>query len=186
MPEGTKPNILTAAGGGLTPTLSRVRGSRLTRRQGSGLFHEDAYTRVLNRLLRTEWNIIESYRLLQDHAFFGDLARTLQRRHADTGKALVNMIIAHRGLPDDTLTLGAEASLFFLHAARMLPASLAARTRIGVCRQLEKLLVARFGRALRVAPQRDVPTLKEMRRACLGNLERLSETLRGDERDDLA
>lgn len=186
MNEDNKPGIFTATGGGLTPHLGRMRSSRLSRRHGSGLFHEDAYTRILNRLLRTEWNIIESYRLLQNHEGVADIARAMQRRHAETGKVLVTMIIAHRGLPDDSLTLGAEASLFFLNAARVLPHGLVMRTRIGACRQLEKLLVVRFGRALRIAPQRDVPTLKELRRACLRNLEKLRESHQPPERDDLA
>jgi hypothetical protein len=136
-------------------------------------FRNNAYIHRLNRTLQAEMRAVSAYRSSGDEtgsAAFLDLAET---GHQDSGKALVRLIIANRGIPEDRSALSLGLTRTFIQLCALMPPALTRRMTHGTLKQLEKSLIASYKKLLAAAPNRDVHVLEEL----LDKSERLACTL---------
>lgn len=141
----------------------------------ASLFENNHYIRLLNQLLQLELGSIELYMSCQRELAEFKL-ENLAEGHRRQAKNLVNMIINNRGIPlKSGFAFSSELSLIASRIGRHLPSSVARRTCLTSCIQLEKAIRRRYHQALSEAPYRDRELLSEHIRRTKFNLDHLLE-----------
>ncbi len=119
------------------------------------LFENNSYVRLLNLLLQMELGCIELYQTCSTELNNYRLLDIIDC-HRLQAKSLVNLIISNRGIPEHKgFAFSSELSLMASRIGRRLPHTLARRTSVASCLQLEKSLRRRYRQALAIAPYRD-------------------------------
>jgi hypothetical protein len=138
-------------------------------------FRSNAYIHRLNRALQAEMRAVSAYRSLDARGapVSGDFLDEAETGHQENGKALVRLIIANRGIPEDRSVLSLGLTRTFIQLCALVPSELSRRATQGTLRQLEKGLAGGYRKLLQAAPPRDAHVLEEL----LGSAERRAAEL---------
>src|SRR5262249_32611129 len=145
----------TASGGdvgslGLRRALSHAQVPATT-------FRHNAYIHRLNRTLQAEMRAVSAYRSASSKSASARLLDDAETGHQESGKTLVRLIIANRGIPEDRSALSLGLTRTFIQLCTLVPTELSRRVTLGTLKQLEKNLIASYRKLLEAAPGRDVP-----------------------------
>lgn len=146
----------TAGGGnagsfGASAALLRERGAPV-----ATTFRSNEYIHRLNRALQAEMRAVSAYRGL------GVRFDEAHAAHQDSGKELVRLIIANRGIPEDRTALSFGLTRTLIHLCNAMPARLGERATLGTLQKIEGHLVQSYKKLQTMAPSRDRPILDEL------------------------
>lgn len=128
-------------------------------------FQTNPYIHRLNRTLQAEKRAVTAYNAARRQlGSICDLADIAIPMHQTSGKQLINLIIANRGIPEDKTAISIGLTRTIITACRVIPDPVALKATLGTLQGVERHLVFSYKKLKNIAPRRDINILDELLR----------------------
>jgi hypothetical protein len=154
--------IFQTAGCGYTGAIGFKSGLLADAPSQATTFRSDDYIHRLNRTLQAEVRALSAYVSLAHHRSLEPVIAEGSASHHHASRELVRLVIASRGVPEDRSALSIGLTRRLVTLFNRMPSGLAERATVVTLRQLERQLIPNYKHLLKVAPARDLDTLREL------------------------
>lgn len=144
-----------------------------TLRTHPSLFRDNRNIRILNSLLGTELSAIEMYRSLQRRLPQKQWIEIHRDNHYLASRNIIQLIISHRGLPQQSLTMTGEIFTLILEISFLFSGKTAARFRRRMFLIFESYLNRCYAKVIAECNDSDAQGLRQQQHLIQGNMARL-------------
>lgn len=141
------------------------------------LFRDNRNIRILNMLLGMEISAIELYRSLQRRIPKKEWVGIHRDNHYLASRNLIQIIIRHRGLPQQSMTFTGEIFALILEISFIFSGKIAARFRRAMYLMFESYLNRCYEKVIRESTDSDAQGLRQQQHLIQGNIARLKGPL---------